>query len=70
MDCGESNPVCLDLDHRDPDTKTRNPSFYYNGGLRWYRMSYDDLYAELEKCDVVCANCHRKRTAKRREVKT
>lgn len=29
---------------------------------------YDKLLAEVEKCDVVCANCHRVRTKERRGV--
>jgi hypothetical protein len=28
-------------------------------------MSYQKLEIELEKCDLVCANCHRVRTQKR-----
>lgn len=29
-------------------------------------QSFGTLIAELEKCELVCANCHRKRTAIRR----
>lgn len=58
-DCGvQYNPWVMDFDHRDPTEKV--------GGIGPLikRGSWDLLLAELEKCDVVCANCHRERTAK------
>lgn len=56
-DCGGRFPtVCMDFDHRDPALKSFRIS---EGGLR----SRVSLEAEIAKCDVVCANCHRVRTA-------
>lgn len=49
--CGEKHPACLDFHHRDPATKTR-------GIATFVRM--DDILAEIAKCVVLCANCHRK----------
>ncbi len=58
MDCGNKFPYyVLDLDHRDPSTKTINPAQMIIDG--W---SIDRMKVEIEKCDVVCANCHRHRT--------
>jgi len=58
MDCGYSNVIALDMDHRDPNEKKHGISTLTSGGrLR-------QLKEEIEKCDVVCANCHRIRTAK------
>ena len=54
-DCGESDPVVLEFDHRDPATK----SFDVGNGLASHVWA--TVLAEIEKCDVVCANCHRKR---------
>lgn len=32
-------------------------------------ISMEELLAEMEKCELVCANCHRIRTKKRAEVR-
>jgi hypothetical protein len=57
QDCGETDPVVLEFDHR------RDKEFNI-GGVLPYR-NWDTILAEIEKCDVVCANCHRRRTAQR-----
>lgn len=55
--CGESDWRCLDFHHRDPNTKT-------SGLNRVARKtsSMKKVLEEIEKCDVLCANCHRKVT--------
>lgn len=57
VDCHEDDVVVLEFDHRDPFEKLFNISRMKNGSL-------EALKEELKKCDVVCANCHRRRTAK------
>jgi hypothetical protein len=58
-DCGGEFPaVCMDFDHRDPSTK----SFTISANKT---VSWEKLLAEIAKCDVVCANCHRLRSAVR-----
>jgi hypothetical protein len=58
VDCGiRLDPHQMDFDHRDPSTK----SFQIMSG-RTLLMSREKLSAEVEKCDVVCANCHRVRS--------
>lgn len=37
-----------------------------SGDIGRFRTSMSAFVRELSKCDVVCANCHRKRTHKRR----
>lgn len=60
-DCGYKGCAeALDFDHRDPATKQHNISRVKTCALKV-------LLAEVDKCDVVCANCHRVRTARRRE---
>jgi len=62
VDCGEADPIVLELDHRenkDPRLTTRK-SFSLGG------LGMNALLEELEKCDVRCANCHRRRTAEDR----
>ena len=57
-DCGERDPTVLEFDHlRD---KAALVSVLARSTQRW-----DRLLVELEKCEVVCANCHRRRTAQR-----
>lgn len=45
--------VALHWHHRDPDAKIENISHMASGGKDANR-----LRAELEKCDLICANCH------------
>lgn len=49
---GVFDPVCLDLHHRDPGVKDGNLA-----GL--FFKPWHKIEAEVQKCDVVCANCHR-----------
>jgi hypothetical protein len=53
--CGENHPACLDLHHLDPTQKTIEPS--HIGGRGW---GMDRVQRELDKCVVLCSNCHRK----------
>ncbi len=56
-DCGyRANPVALDFDHVG-DTKTRNVCA---------SKSMAQARAEIELCEVRCANCHRVKTHERR----
>ena len=60
VDCGETDIVLLDFDHREPATKVAPVSRLSH----WASM--DVVFAEIAKCDVRCGNCHRKRTAAQR----
>jgi hypothetical protein len=55
MDCGNSYPVCaMDFDHRNPDEKKFGICQAKCGN-----RSLKTLQEEIDKCDVVCATCHR-----------
>lgn len=62
-DCGGSFPsVCMDFDHVRGDKRFRiNASTV---GLPEHILA-----EELKKCEVVCSNCHRLRTARRGRAK-
>lgn len=60
MDCGYSNLIALEFDHRDPSQKYDAVTRMVNDGT-----TLDRIKQEIEKCDVVCANCHAIRTAHR-----
>jgi hypothetical protein len=52
VDCGIKNHIVLDFDHlRD---KKYNVSQMVRDGFPWKVIK-----KEIEKCEVVCANCHR-----------
>jgi hypothetical protein len=60
-DCGGSFPsVCMDFDHRPGETKLLAIGTSITSNI-------EALKREVAKCDVVCANCHRIRTHKRRD---
>ena len=52
--CGESDPACLDF-HHVGDDKEREVAIAAR--LGW---SVEHLQLEMDKCIIVCANCHRK----------
>ena len=57
-DCGISDLAVLEFDHRDPRDKRHDIS-----KLAQHAGSWAAIVREIGKCDVVCANCHRRRTA-------
>lgn len=58
-DCGQRYPpIAMEFDHRDPSTKRHNVA------ESWCR-SFAGIMEEAAKCDVVCRNCHRRRTVER-----
>lgn len=57
--CGIKNPVVLDYDHKDGTDKTCAVS-----NMLAHRYSLSVIKQEIRKCIVLCANCHRIRTAK------
>lgn len=57
VDCGESDPVVLDFDHVRDD-KVENVSMMV---LR--KRPWTIILDEIAKCEVRCANCHRRKTA-------
>ena len=57
LDCGAGNPMVLEFDHiPGRGKKEANISDLLQRG------SWIKIVAEIAKCDIVCANCHRIRT--------
>ena len=55
--CGEKDPIVLEFDHREKTGKIENiANLIINAS--WQRIEL-----EIEKCDVLCANCHRRKSA-------
>jgi len=56
VDCGgKFPPYCMDFDHRNPSDKIGNIAHMLHAPI-------DLLLTEIEKCDIVCSNCHRIRS--------
>ena len=59
-DCGRFFPYfVMDLDHREGVEKISAVALMVSA------LSIQQMLNEIEKCDVVCANCHRIRTFNR-----
>ena len=56
-DCGERDPIVLDFDHKNPSDKFKSVSRMLSGHYSWA-----SVLDEIKKCDVRCANCHRRRS--------
>jgi hypothetical protein len=59
VDCGEQDPVVLEFDH------LRDKERAIGSLLRGWR--WETIVDEIAKCEVVCANCHRRRTFARQQ---
>ena len=57
-DCGERDPLVLEFDH------LRDKSFDVATAI--VDRPWSTVLEEIEKCEVVCANCHRRRTFRRK----
>lgn len=57
INCGESDPIVLEFDHRDKNDKIESISNLV------FHSSWKIIKNEIEKCDVLCANCHRRKSA-------
>ena len=53
--CGETHPATLDFHHRDPNSKIDTIAMMIVNGV-----ALDKVKKEIEKCDIICSNCHRK----------
>lgn len=51
--CGETEHCCLDFHHIDPTQKDKEVSLLIS-------YSTERLKKEIDKCVVLCSNCHRK----------
>jgi hypothetical protein len=56
--CGFNDIRTLDFDHIDPATKRFGIARALNNCYSW-----EEILAEIKKCRILCANCHRIRTA-------
>jgi hypothetical protein len=57
VDCGESDPVVLEFDHQKDKISGV-------GKMSSKQVSISKLQAEIDKCQIRCCNCHRRKTAR------
>ena len=53
--CGENHPACLDFHHKNSKEKISEISKMFAT-----RKSKEKILKEIDKCIVLCSNCHRK----------
>jgi hypothetical protein len=58
VDCGENDPVVLDCDH------VRGHKLFGIASMLNNTKPWEIILEELNKCEVRCANCHRRKTAR------
>lgn len=56
--CGESHRACLQFHHIDDKQKEFTVADAVRGAISWKK-----ILNEINKCDILCANCHAKETA-------
>ncbi len=58
IDCGETDPVVLEFDHKANELKVESVCILVAHNFSWALIE-----TEIKKCEVRCANCHRRKTA-------
>jgi len=58
VDCGIDDPIVLQFDHVRGEKKGAVSNMLYSRGC-----SMKTIIAEIEKCEIRCANCHARKTA-------
>lgn len=58
VDCGENDPVVLEFDH------IKGTKLFVVGSSPSRGVSTKTLEEEISKCQIRCANCHKRKTAK------
>jgi hypothetical protein len=53
--CGERHPACLHFHHRNKEDKQHGITEMISQA-----RSIKSIMSEIEKCDILCANCHAK----------
>lgn len=53
-ECGENHPACLQFHHKDKEKKSFTISLIAGRGI----ASIKTILSEIEKCEVLCGNCH------------
>ena len=51
--CGFAHPAALDFHHKNPKEKR------FTIGAEMVNCSKQELLEEIQKCEVICSNCHR-----------
>jgi transcription elongation factor Elf1 len=59
-DCGESDSVILEFDHVKGEKRANIADMVHRP------LCIDSIKKEIRKCEVRCANCHRRKTHERR----
>ena len=62
VDCGEKDIILLEFDHILQEEKEYNVCQMPTDGFRWSLIE-----KEIQKCEVRCLTCHRKKTVKQQE---
>ena len=60
VECGETNPIVLSFDH---DTSANNKVLEV-GAMVSRSWGWTKIKKEIDKCQVLCMNCHTKKTAR------
>lgn len=61
IECGENHPAALDFHHKNPKKTDKKVNELVSDGHTKHRIQ-----AEIDKCVVLCSNCHRKHHHKER----